>query len=143
MWGENEAGFYDFTLVFCNTPLDVLAEYFEFNYGGRTPVKAYHAPYEYVETTTDAWIGFDLDPAFQYDGESNLLVEVLWSADDDDGAVYNWGWDTGGDTYVSGAYDSPTGAIYNLGLRIKLVGEYDGSTGVEPASLGWVKAIYR
>lgn|GEM_PF-1790191 len=43
---------------------------------------------------------------------------------------------------VSGAFDSPRGAVYNLGLRMKLVGEY-GSTAVEPASLGRVKVGYR
>jgi hypothetical protein len=142
MWGENAAGFYDFALVFCNTPVDVLSEYFDLNYGGGTPVKAYQAPYEYIETTMDAWIGFDLDPAFQYDGENNLLVEALWSADEDH-TVYNWAWETDGDTYVCGAIDSPNGAIYNLGLRMKLVGEYGGPMAVEPASLGRVKAGWR
>ena len=141
MWGENAAGFYQLTLVFCNTPLDVLGGNFEFNYGGNEPVIVYRAAYEFIETTTDCWAGFDLDPAFWYDGESNLLVEILW-ADDEDHAVYTWGRNTGGATYVSGAYDSPTGDIYSLGLRMKLVGDYGPST-VEPASLGRVKVVYR
>jgi hypothetical protein len=43
---------------------------------------------------------------------------------------------------VYGAFESPRGAVYNLGLRMRLVGEYGPAT-VEPASLGRVKVVYR
>lgn len=142
MWGDEEEGFYDLTLFLCNTPVEKLTDNYSVNYGGNPRAEVYYAPYELITATADCWVGFDLDQAFQYDGENNLLVEVQWTADGENGTVYSWGWITDGDTYVAGVYDDPIGGVYTLGLRTKLVGEY-GPTAVEPASLGRVKVGYR
>lgn len=80
LWGANNlaAEYYNVRVSFCHTGLGELYNEFDRNYDGNTPVEVLSADtltVGYGEPTH--WYRF---PAgFQYDGTSNLLIEIRWN----------------------------------------------------------------
>jgi hypothetical protein len=129
--------FYNFKLRCCHTKLTTLSNNFTTNYGGNTPILVYSKSSQYIAATPNVWFGFDFDTPFNYDGSSNLIIEVEWNTD------------SGGYAYcransVAGrfAYQYNGGSVY-LGsyLHYQQI-TIGGSTGVAPTSLGRVKSLY-
>lgn len=135
---ENEAGTYhNFKLTLCHTNLSQLTTNFQANYGGNTPVVVYSRSQQRIYAERGAWFGWEFDGDFDYDGASNLIIEVYWKDSDQLGQTSTFA--TAGT--ARGLYDV-NGAIslvnYWHHMRITLEG-----VGVAPTSLGRVKALYR
>jgi hypothetical protein len=90
----------------------------------------------YVPATAGVWFGFDFDTPFDYNGSSNLIMEVDWNTD------------SGGYCYCRSnseasrfAYSYNGGSVYVSSYfhyqRVTI-----GATGVAPTSLGRVKSLY-
>ncbi len=133
--------FYDFEMRLCHTALAELTENFDDNYGGNMPFLVAQAdPLNIVAPEEDWWAVPDLEP-FEYNGESNLIIEVRWQ-DDNEESVYMWAFDSGADRFLlTKFYDGDTGYLATKLNRFRLTLETDST--VEPASLGRVKGLYR
>jgi hypothetical protein len=86
--GETEeifGKFYKFRVRLCHTTRTEAAPPFNSNYEGRTPTLVFSADPITVNMRIREWFGFDCQPAFSYDGQKNLVVEVWWEGDENDG----------------------------------------------------------
>jgi len=129
--------FDNFTIKLCHTTRTTLTTDFNANYAGQKPVTVYSRRSQPINAEPGKWFGFDFDSQFNYGFGSNLIVEVEWSGD------------TGGYAYT-----------YRSAATARCVFNYNGGTpvvrdyvhymrvtiyfipGVEPTSLGRVKALY-
>jgi hypothetical protein len=120
----------------CPTGLTALTNNFTTNYGGNTPVQVYNRSSQYIAAAANTWFGFDFDTPFEYNGSSNLIMEVDWSTD------------SGGYVYCRAnsvasrfAYSYNGGSVYVASYlhyqRITV-----NALGVAPTSLGRVKSLY-
>jgi hypothetical protein len=137
----SNAPYRQFELRLCHTPLSVLTTTFADNYGSNTPVLVHAANPLLLSGTPDAWFGFDLTTHFDYGNVQNLIVELRWNNGQVETEVQNWGYDTGQNRgLISKVYDGTTGNLFSTICRFRFT--YDDQ-GVEPSSLGRVKALYR
>lgn len=110
---------------------------FEGNYDGNTPVEVYTRSQQYIYAERGAWFGWAFDKNFSYDGRHNLIIEVYWKESDRQGQTSTYA--TAGT--ARGLYDvngSLSLVNYWHHMRITLEG-----IGVEPTSLGRIRALYR
>ena len=135
--GTISAGsFNNFTIKLCLTDRTALTANFNDNYGRFTPRTVYSRSSQYLNPSPNDWFRFDLT-GFYYREPLNLIVEVEWSGD------------TGGYAYT---YRSAAAArcVFNYNRGTPAVRNYihymrvtiDFIPGVEPTSLGRVKALY-
>lgn len=128
--------FNNFTLKLCLTNRNALTADFNANYAGRKPETVYSQPSQYVNAKPNEWFGFGFGP-FYYRQSENLIVEVEWRGD------------TGGYAYT---YRSAGTArcVFNYNSGRPVVRDYvhymrvtiHFIPGVEPTSLGRVRALY-
>ena len=131
------AGYFNnFTIKLCLTNRTALTANFNDNYGGSTPETVYTRSSQYLNPSPNDWFGFDLT-GFYYNLYYNLLVEVEWNGDTG-GYAY---------TYRSAAtarcvfnYNGGTPAVQNYVHYMRITIYF--IPGVEPTSLGRVKALY-
>jgi hypothetical protein len=129
--------FHNFTIKLCHTDRTALTANFNDNYGRFTPVTVYYLASQYLKPDPKDWFGLRFTKKFYYDGYSNVIVEVEWRGD------------TGGYTYTyrSAAtarcvfnYNGGTPAVRNYVHYMRVTIHY--IPGVEPTSLGRVRALY-
>ena len=132
----------------CHTSRADLTAPFDGNYEGRTPTQVFYAEPAVVDMRIREWFGFDSQPAFKYNGDDNLLVEVWWEGDDDDGGLVFTADAPEQDRCIFAArkngvpeYGYPDqGKVFNWLHYMGITLEPDA---VGPTSLGRVKALYR
>ncbi|NIT36292.1 MAG: hypothetical protein GTN49_07305 [candidate division Zixibacteria bacterium] len=110
---------------------------FKANYDGNTPVEVYARSQQRIYAERGAWFGWAFDTSFQYDGRRNLIIEVYWKDADKQGQTSTYA--TAGT--ARGLYDvNGTFSLVNYWhhMRITLEG-----IGLEPTSLGRMRALYR
>jgi hypothetical protein len=132
------SGYYiNFYLRCCHTGLAALTDNFAANYDGNSPVQVYFADAQYVPATPDTWFSFIFTHPFNYNGSSNLIMEVAWTGR------------TGGhcDCYANTASSRFAYAANGGNVAVTNHFHYQritiGGVGVAPTSLGRVKSLYR
>jgi hypothetical protein len=129
--------FDNFTIKLGETTRTTLTTNFDGNYTYHGAQTVYSASSQYLNPSPNDWFGFDLT-WFYYREHYNLIVEVEWSGD------------SGGyvSTYRSAA---PARCVFNYNSGTPVVHDYVHYMritiyfipGVEPTSLGRVKALYQ
>lgn len=140
--------FYKFKVLLCHTSRADLVAPFKSNYEGRTPARVFYADPVTVNMRIREWFGFDAKPAFKYEGEHNLLVEVWWEGDDGGGGLVFTAAVPEQDRCVFAAkkngvpeYGYPDqGKVFHWLHYMRITLEPDA---VAPTSLGRVKALFR
>ncbi len=133
----SEGFFHNFTIKLCHTDRTALTANFNDNYGRFTPDTVYSLASQYFKPDPNTWFGPWFIKRFYYNGYSNVIVEVEWSGDTG-GYVY---------TYRSAAtarcvfnYNGGSPAVRDYVHYMRVMINY--IPGVEPTSLGRVKALY-
>ena len=119
------------------TQLDQLTTSFEYNYTPGTKTKVFdHADVQTGGGTPDSWFTLQLDTPFEYDGQSNLLIDIETV---DCNTIYVWGWNTGSNrnvhTYISGA---STGTVLETIPHLQLHGPLELAT----TTFGRIKTLF-
>ncbi len=137
----SNAQFYAFEMKLCHTSLNVLTTNFQNNYNGNTPVVVGTANPLTLTVSANQWFGVNCSPAFNYNNNDNLIVEVRWQNSGSGTSVETWGYDCGSMrllTYKD--YNAETGDLTSKIDRFRFT--YSGS-GVAATSYGRVKSLYR
>jgi hypothetical protein len=123
--GETVEGtFYDFDIYLGLTDEDALGSTFESNWLPGTRQLVLHRDSMTISNSPEDWVQFPLDQAFWYNGEDNLLVEIMWSsAYTDDSCMYTWHWNTGSIRSINGGYSDPTGTMGSLLIMFMFQGQ--------------------
>jgi hypothetical protein len=132
------AGTFDnFTIKICHTTRTTLTADFNANYGGRTPVTVYSRRSQSINAEPGKWFGFAFDSQFNYKYNNNIIVEVEWSGDS---GGYAYTYRSAGTARCVFNYNGGTPAVHNYVHYMRVT--IDFIPGVEPTSLGRVKALY-
>ncbi len=137
--GSSIGGFNNVRVSLCHTTKTRLEPTFYNNYGGKTPVQVMNKLS--LVLSGRAWldIGIDADK-FNYNNRDNLLMEIRWRGDSGNN-IYCWRSDmTAGRVYAYND-EAAVGTVYYEGQYIRL--HVATMVGLEPTSLGRVKALYR
>lgn len=78
----SEAVFYNSEILLCHTPAEELSTSFEANYAGNTPMTVFKDDTLSIDWTAPGWNGFTFDPAFDYNGLDNLIIEFRYLGED-------------------------------------------------------------
>ncbi len=138
----------NFSVKLCHTSLNALTTPFAANYDGRTPVTVFSANPVTINVPVNTWFGWACNPAFNYNGSDNLLVETWWEGGNN-GGPNCWASEVAGSkrgavaSKVNGDPQNgyPNGGLvtdYNFYMRLTVEG-----IAVAPTSLGRVRALYR
>jgi len=129
-------------ILLCHTSLSKLKEYFDLNYDGRTPVEVFNGTFVVPEDLVPGqWFSLDIKPKFRYNNKLNLLLEVIYFGGSGAENVF-WISETGqpGFLYTLTPESEHKGSLsLDCGYVAKI---HIGYTGLAPASLGRVKALY-
>jgi len=138
---NSNISYYTFGIWLCHTNLSTLTDTFANNYGGNTPVQVLSAnPFTINTTAANQWFGMNFDNSFNYNNNDNLLIEIRWRNTASTPAVANKCWDTGQSRFLEAEiYEATTGTLDN---RVNYLRISHSNVGVEPASLGRVKATF-
>lgn len=122
--GETVEGtFYDFEIYLGLTEQDMLSSTFEDNWMPGTRQLVFQRDTMTISNSPEEWVNFAFDQEFWYNGENNLLVEILWSsADTDDSCMYTWHWNSGTIRSITGQYGNPTGTMGSLVIMFRFQG---------------------
>lgn len=122
--GETVEGtFYDFQIYMGLTDQEVLSSSFEANWLPGTRQLVFQRDTMTVSNSPEEWVSFTFDQDFWYNGEDNLLVEIMWSsAETDDSCMYTWHWNTGSIRSINGGYGDPTGTMGSLLIMFRFQG---------------------
>jgi hypothetical protein len=137
--GHTSGAFNNVRVWLCHTNKTALEAVFDDNYGGNTPVQV-------MDTLTltlrgPGWLDIGIDPnKFNYNNRDNLLMEIRWKGSSGH-IIYCKIYDaTGGRCYAFN--DAATaGTVVDEGQYIRL--HINTMAGLEPTSLGRVRALYR
>lgn len=137
--GHTSGAFNNCRVWLCHTPNTALEATFDNNYAGNTPVQVLNKLT--VTLSGTGWLDVGIDPnTFKYNNRDNLLMEIRWkgsSGDDIYCKIYDA---TGGRCYAFNDAAS-SGTVVDEGQYIRL--HINTMAGVEPSSLGRVRALYR
>ena len=137
--GSTSGVFNNCRVWLCHTTKNVLEATFDNNYAGKTPVQVLDTVSLVLRGTE--WIDLGISPGkFNYDNRDNLLMEIRWDGDSGHDIyckIYNA---AGGRCYAF-RDDADTGTVYAEGQYIRL--HIGTMAGVEPTSLGRVRALFR
>jgi hypothetical protein len=129
--------FNNFTIKLCHTTRTTLTADFNANYAGAKPATVYSRPSQYINTEAGKWFGFRFDSQFQYYFSGNLIVEVEWRGDTGGYAYTYWSAMTARCVFsYNGGAPTVRDYIHYMRVTILMI------PGVEPTSLGRVKALY-
>jgi len=137
--GSTTAAFNNVRIWLCHTTKTELEATFDNNYAGKTPVQVINK-LSLVLSGTE-WIDIGISPdKFSYNNRDNLLMEIRWRGDSGDD-IYCWRYDmTAGRVYAFND-EATVGTVYAEGQYIRL--HVGTMAGLEPTSLGRVRALYR
>jgi hypothetical protein len=97
--GSDAAGPYEnVTILMGHTDLDDLTGTFDDNWS-TSGTQVFSSPLVQLSgIVSGEWFHFPLDDAFEYDGTSNLLIELVWNGPASpplgEGSIYTWIWST-------------------------------------------------
>jgi len=113
--GSDASGPYENVSILMGfTDLNALTETFDSNWRTSGSL-VYTSPLKQLSgISSGQWFTFQLDEPFDYDGSSNLLVELEWNGPEEppigEGSIYTWIWSTSANRSVtSNEAGSPTG----------------------------------
>jgi hypothetical protein len=137
--GHNSGAFNNVRVWLCHTNKSALEAAFDNNYGGNTPTQVLDKLT--VTLSGTGWLDIGIDPnKFNYNNRDNLLMEIRWKGSSGN-SIYCKIYDaTGGRCYAFNDAAS-SGTVVDEGQYIRL--HVDTMPGVEPTSLGRVRALYR
>ncbi len=123
----------------CHTSLSALATDFSANYGGNTP-KMVASFSTYKLPAVEGVYPIPMAETFDYNNRDNLILEVTWETGGRQKVTLLSGAVT---AHVCYAHDAKAtiGTVANVALNARI--SFDIYKGVEPASFGRVKALYR
>jgi hypothetical protein len=128
--------FNNFTIKLCETDRTALTPNFEDNYRPFRPGTVYNRPSQYINANPNEWFGFSFSQ-FYLRGNYNLIVEVEWSGDT---GGYAYTYRSAGTARCVFNYNGGTPAVHNYVHYMRVTIYF--IPGVEPTSLGRVKALY-
>lgn len=128
--------FNNFTIKLCLTDRTALTANFNDNYGRFAPVTVYSRSPQYLNPSPNDWFAFDLT-GFYYSEPYNLIVEVEWRGDT---GGYTYTYRSAGTARCVFNYNGGTPAVRNYVHYMRVTIHY--IPGVEPTSLGRVRALY-
>jgi len=132
--------FYNVRVWLSNTTKTQLESWFDNNYTGFTPVQVLNVPSLTFPPTT-GYFDIGITPnTFLYNNTNNLLMEVRFSGNTGND-VTCWRSDQPYSRVYSNEENAYSGTVLNNGQYIRL--HIGTMTGVEPASFGKVKALFR
>jgi len=137
--GRPPAAFNNVKVWFCHTNKTALEATFDNNYAGNTPVQVMDKLTLTLSGTGWYDLGIDANK-FSYNNRDNLLMEIRWFGDSETN-LYCWRSEgTAARVYAKNdkAY---IGTVENNSQYIRL--HINTMAGVEPTSLGRVRALYR
>lgn len=136
--GETVQGtFYDYEIYMGLAESDMLSPTFTDNWVPGTRQLVFHRDSMTISNSPEEWVDFVLDTPYWYNGQDNLLVEIMWSsADTDDSCMYTWHWNTGTIRSINGEYSNPTGTMGSLLIMFR----FSGTLGQTSATFGEIKA---
>ena len=114
---------------------DILGTGFEENYIEDSRYLVYSSNPQILSAGYNEWIQFDLDTPFWYNGQNNLVIEVMWSWGEPGDHLLTWGWAASGRS-VFGYYGSPGGEYED---KVPYMG-LNGTMLLRPATFGSIKA---
>ncbi len=141
-WGTySGANFHEFEARLCHTPRTEVTTNFNQNYGGNTPVLVASADPYVINTTPDKWFGIDCSPAFPYNNQDSLIIEVRWRNQQLGVGVDVWSYVAGANVLlIAKDYNATEGTVGTKVNRFRIT--FSGA-GVAPTSLGRVRALFR
>jgi hypothetical protein len=128
--------FNNFTIKLCHTDRTALTTDFAYNYGRFSPETVYSRSSQNLNPSPNDWFGFDLT-AFYYWEPYNVIVEVEWSGDS---GGYAYTYRSAGTARCVFNYNNGTPVVHNYVHYMRITIFF--IPGVEPTSLGRVKALY-
>lgn len=140
--GTPPSYFFNCKILLCHTSLKYLKEHFDLNYDGHEPVEVFSGTFVVpADLVPGQWFSLDIDPTFRYNNKDNLLLEVIYFGG---GGAENAFWisEIGqpGYLYTLTPETEHKGSLRpDRGYVAKI---HIGYTGLTPASLGRVKALY-
>lgn len=137
--GRPPAAFNNVRVWLCHTNKTALEAAFDDNYGGNTPVQVMDKLNLTLNGT--GWYDLGIDPnKFSYNNRDNLLMEIRWSGDSGT-SIYCWRSEGTAMRVYARADNAAWGTVENNSQYIRL--HIGTMAGVEPTSLGRVRALYR
>ncbi len=137
--GSTSGAFNNCRVWLCHTTKTVLEPTFYNNYAGKTPVQVLDTVS--LELRGTEWIDVGISPGkFNYDNRDNLLMEIRWRGDSGHD-IYCKIYSAAGSRCYAFRDDAATGTVYAEGQYIRL--HIGTMAGVEPTSLGRVRALFR
>ena len=137
--GNPPAAFNNVKVWLCHTGKTTLEPTFDNNYTGNTPVQVMDKLTLTLEGT--GWYDLGIDPnKFSFNNTANLLMEIRWYGDSGR-AIYCWrSGGTAARVYAE-SHTAESGTVENNSQYIRL--HISTMAGVEPTSLGRVRALFR
>lgn len=124
----------------CHTTKTELEATFDNNYTGNTPVLV-RSSSSFAFPGTTGYVSLGITPnTFNYNNTNNLLMEIRWNGDSGSNVGCYRSAQANSRLYATD-HNATSGSVQNNGQCIRL--HIDTMTGVAPASMGRVKAIFR
>jgi len=137
--GRPPAAFNNVRVWFCHTTKTLLEATFDNNYAGKTPTQVMDKLTLTLSGT--GWYNIGVDPnKFDYNNRDNLLMEIRWYGDSGR-AIYCWRSEGTAARVYAKSHTANTGTVEHKTQYIRL--HIGTMVGLEPTSLGRVKALYR
>jgi hypothetical protein len=136
--GDGGSRLYDFEIRMGLCASDVLGPDFADNYIPGTETTVMYCDSIEFTPEPDELIPIALDTPYWFNGQENLIIEILWSDGESLGdCVYSWQWNSGTLRCTKAGYESSTGSQTSLLPYLLLTGEI----GLEPNTFCWVKSV--
>jgi len=137
--GSSTGAFNNVRVSLCHTTKTKLESTFYNNYAGKTPVLVLDKLT--LVLSGKEWINVGITPRkFNYNNRDNLLMEIRWRGDSGNN-IYCWRSNmTAGRVYAYND-EAAVGTVYDEGQYIRL--HVGTMVGLEPTSVGRVRALYR
>lgn len=137
--GSSTASFTGFQIFMGVTESDMLGTTFDDNYTPGTRTLVYETSLLELDVGPDEWIDLTLDTPYWYNGEDNLIVEVVWQSGEN--TVWAYVWNTTGQTPRS--LEAATSGAQQGFLSQKLSElRLDGVLTLEENTFGNIKASF-
>jgi hypothetical protein len=131
---------YDFQIYAGLTDQETLGSTFDTNFIPGTRTLVFSRDSLFIEVEPNAWIDIVLDDSFWYEGDHNLVLEILWSAGEETGTecAYTWHWNTGQMRCLSGYYNASSGSLTSVIPHMVLT----GTTGLDQSTFAAIKTYF-
>ncbi len=137
--GRPPAAFNNVRVWMCHTNKSALVATFDDNYAGNTPVPVMDKLTLTLSGT--GWYDMGIDAnKFSYNNRDNLLMEIRWFGDSETN-LYCWRSEGTAARVYAKSHTATSGAVENNSQYIRL--HINTMAGLEPTSLGRVRALYR